>query len=102
MYFMYVYIPETHLDSVKDALFSKGAGKLGKYAKCCWQVKGDGQFLPLDGSDPHIGQQGQIETVEEYRVELVFEEKYKDAILKALKESHPYEEPAFGIIKLEN
>ena len=55
MYRINFYVPETHLEIVKDALFQAGAGKIGHYDHCCWQTKGTGQFRPLDSSSPHIG-----------------------------------------------
>ena len=54
------YVPETHLESVKQALFEKGAGKIGRYDCCCWQTKGVGQYRPLDGSDPFKRKQNTI------------------------------------------
>lgn len=96
-----VYIPESHLDSVKAALFAAGAGRIGNYDSCCWQVRGTGQFRPLAGSTPYLGQEGKVETVTEYRVEMVLEDGVKDAVLSALGNSHPYEEPAFDLIRLE-
>ena len=97
---MCVYIPETHLESVKSALFAAGAGRIGDYDNCCWQVKGAGQFRPLEGSSPFLGQHGAVETVEEYKVELVLAEGVLDEVLKALRNSHPYEEPAFDVVRV--
>ncbi len=102
MYKLCVYTPETHLEAVKNALFDAGAGKIGNYDSCCWQVKGEGQFRPLLGSKPFLGNQNEIETVVEYRVELVCaDENIKKAVV-ALKNAHPYEEPAYDIWRLES
>ena len=65
MYKLIVFIPETHTEQVKTALFAAGAGRQGDYDCCAWQTLGQGQFRPLDGSKPFIGQQGDIETVAE-------------------------------------
>jgi hypothetical protein len=92
-----VYVPETHLEAVKSALFAAGAGRIGDYADCCWQVAGQGQFRPLEGSAPYIGSAGQLETVVEYRVEMLCAERFIDAVLAALREAHPYEEPAWDV-----
>mgnify|MGYP003385347761 CR=1 FL=1 len=97
MYRINVYIPATHLDSVKQAMFSAGAGKIGNYAQCCWQVKGVGQFEPLVGSDAFIGETGRLEQVDEYKVELVCESDVIHQVIDALKLSHPYEEPAYDV-----
>jgi hypothetical protein len=101
VYKLCVYIPESHLEKVKSALFKAGAGKIGNYDCCCWQVLGQGQFRPLSGSNPAIGQQGSLEAVKEYRVEMVCDDAVIEQVLKNLKRSHPYEEPAFDVIKVE-
>jgi hypothetical protein len=100
MYKLIVFIPETHTEQVKTALFAAGAGRQGDYDCCAWQTLGQGQFRPLDGSKPFIGQQGDIETVAEYRVEMLCEEAQLKAVVSALREAHPYEEPAFEVIQL--
>mgnify|MGYP005848294471 CR=1 FL=1 len=100
MYKLVVFVPESHLEGVKTALFAAGAGKLGNYDSCAWQTKGQGQFRPLAGSQPYLGQAGQVEQVVEYRVEMVCEEGRIQAVLAALREAHPYEEPAFDIWQL--
>ncbi len=102
MYKICVYIPETHLQQVKAALFAAGAGRIGNYDSCCWQVLGEGQFRALDGSDPFIGQKGKVETVKEYKVELVCEDKLIKQAIAAMKEAHPYETPAYDVSKLED
>jgi structural hemagglutinin/hemolysin toxin protein RtxA len=94
------FVPETHLEFVKLAVFEAGAGRIGNYEHCCWQTLGAGQFKPMPGATPFIGQSGQLEVVSEYRVELVCDDaRLKDAVL-ALRRAHPYEEPAFDITNL--
>ena len=100
MYKLSFFVPASHLDTVKMAVFAVGAGRIGDYDSCCWQALGQGQFRPLSGSNPHLGQQGKVETVEEYRVELVCEDKLINAAVKALVEAHPYEEPAYDVWEL--
>ena len=97
-----VYIPSSHLEQVKAALFAAGAGKIGDYDQCCWQCVGQGQFRPLAGSQPFVGEQGKCEQVEEYRVEMVCEEARINAVIQALNEAHPYEEPAYDVTALED
>ncbi len=97
-----VYIPSSHLEPVKAALFAAGAGKIGDYDQCCWQCVGQGQFRPLVGSQPFLGEQGKCEQVEEYRVEMVCEDARISAVIQALKEAHPYEEPAYDVTALED
>jgi hypothetical protein len=101
MYKITFYVPESHLEVVKLALFAAGAGRVGDYDSCAWQVKGQGQFRPLAGSDPFIGEQGRLEAVEEYRVEMICDDDCIAAAVSALKQSHPYETPAFDLVKLE-
>lgn len=100
MYKICVFVPETAVEPVKQAMFAAGAGKIGDYDSCCWQTLGQGQFRPLQGSSPFIGEQNRIETVAEYRIEMVCaDESIKDAVA-AMKNSHPYEEPAYDVWKL--
>lgn len=101
MYKLCFFVPEADVDLVKAAVFKAGAGRIGDYDHCCWQVLGQGQFRPLPGSQPHIGQQGAIETVAEYKVEMVCDDSLVAAAVDALKQAHPYEEPAFEVWKLE-
>ena len=102
MYKLCFYVPEKPTDMVKKALFKAGAGKIGNYDSCCWQTLGTGQFRPLDNSQPYIGQQGQIESVAEFKIEMVCDDEHIKAVIEALKKAHPYEEPAFDVCKLEN
>lgn len=97
MYQIVFYVPETHLESVKTALFAAGAGRIGDYDSCAWQTLGQGQFRPLEGSAPYIGQTGQVEQVAEYKVELVCEKAVLKAAMIAMLAAHPYEEPAYSV-----
>ncbi|WLD57085.1 NGG1p interacting factor NIF3 [Salinispirillum sp. LH 10-3-1] len=99
-YKLIYFVPESHLEKTKLALFAAGAGQLGDYDCCAWQVKGQGQFRPLAGAHPHVGQVGEVEYVSEYRVELLVAEGQMHDALKALRQAHPYEEPAYEIIAL--
>lgn len=95
------YVPETHLEQVKTAVFAAGAGHIGNYDCCAFQVRGQGQFRPLDGSQPFIGQQGEVGVVSEYRVETIVTEANLQAAISALRLAHPYEEPAIDLFRLE-
>lgn len=101
MYQLSFYVPESHLDAVKRAIFSVGAGRIGNYDNCCWQTLGQGQFRPLQGSDPYIGESGELEVVAEYKVELICADTLIHAAVDALRAAHPYEEPAFHVTRLE-
>ena len=100
MYRLNFYVPQNDLEKVKEALFKAGAGKIGNYRKCCWQVRGQGQFLPLKNSNPAIGKVGSVEEVVEYKVEMVCEDSLVRQVTNALIEAHPYEEPAYDLVKI--
>ena len=101
MYKICVYVPENSVESVKQALFDAGAGRIGNYDSCCWQTSGTGQFRPLENSNPAIGSQGTVEQVVEMKVELVCEDKLVRSAIEAMRSAHPYEEPAFDVWRLE-
>lgn len=100
MYKLGFYVPASHLEQVKSALFATGAGRIGNYDSCCWQTLGQGQFRAREGSQPYLGQQGSVKTVAEYRVELVCADALLPAAIAALRAAHPYEEPAFDVVQL--
>ncbi len=95
------FVPADALETVKQAVFAQGAGKLGTYDQCAWQTLGTGQFRPLVGSQPFIGELGVLEQVAEYRVETLVEAHLIYHVIAALKKAHPYEEPAYEVIRLE-
>lgn len=101
MYLFTFYVPVSHLESTKQAVFATGAGRYENYDSCCWQTSGQGQFRALEGSNPFIGQQGEIEKVEEYKVEMMCAEEHLEAAMTAMKEAHPYEEPAYHAIAVK-
>ena len=100
MYKLCFYVPESHLEQVKAAAFAAGAGRVGDYDHCCWQVPGQGQFRPLAGSSPFLGQQGAVEQVPEYRVEMVCDRAQVRQAVAAMLDAHPYEEPAWDLVAL--
>lgn len=93
------YVPASHLEEVKSALFAAGAGRQGDYECCCWQTLGAGQFRPLEGSQPHIGETGELENVAEYKVEMICTAQCLKEAIAALRSAHPYEEPAFSVLE---
>ncbi|CAM2837769.1 NGG1p interacting factor NIF3 [Acinetobacter celticus] len=94
------YVPETHLESTKLAIFEAGAGGIGNYEHCAWQVLGTGQFKPINGASPFIGALDTLEQILEWRVETIVPEDKASVVAKALKASHPYEEPAFEFVQI--
>jgi hypothetical protein len=100
MYKLVFFVPDSHLEQVKTAVFAAGAGHIGNYDQCCWQVLGQGQFRPLSGAQPFIGQHEQLQALPEYRVEMVCADEQVRAAIAALRAVHPYEEPAFDLWRL--
>lgn len=102
MYKLCFYVPKVYLDEVKEALFRIGVGRIGNYDKCCWQTIGSGQFRALSGSNPFIGGINELETLEEYKVEMVCEDHLIKEAVGILKQVHPYEEPAIDLWKMDD
>lgn len=102
MYKFCFYVPETHLEQTKQAVFAAGAGCMGHYDQCCWQTLGQGQFRALAGSQPFIGHTGQVESLPEWKVEMVVADEVIHAVVKALRHAHPYETPAFEVWRLSD
>jgi dinuclear metal center YbgI/SA1388 family protein len=95
-----VFTPPEHASAVRDAMVSAGAGAIGDYDSCTFTSPGEGRFRPLDGAHPAIGQVGEVEVVEEVRVESVLPRDRRSAVVAAMRTAHPYEEPAFDILEL--
>ena len=95
-----VFVPPDALDGVRDALFAAGAGRIGRYERCSWYAEGTGTFLGGEGTEPTVGERGQEERVRELRLETVYPEGRHDAVIAALRDAHPYEEPAFDVYPL--
>jgi structural hemagglutinin/hemolysin toxin protein RtxA len=95
------FVPESHKEAVKQAIFAAGAGRYDGYDSCSWETLGTGQFRPLDGSQPFIGQQGTVEIVAEYRVETICDDQLIKSVVSALIESHPYETPAYEVWSIQ-
>ncbi len=100
MFHIFVYVPKADREAVKQACFSAGAGRIGDYSHACWETSGTGQFMPLNGASPHIGRPGRLETVEEVKLEFIADDNCVAEVVTALKNAHPYEEPAWGAIRL--
>lgn len=95
-----VYTPTDSVEEVKEAIFKKGAGKIGNYSKTSFSIKGEGTFLPGEDTNPHLGKKGEVKKVNEIKVETVVPENKIDNVIKGLLKAHPYEEVAYDIYKL--
>jgi len=93
------YVPVADTDRVLDAVLATGAGAVGDYRDCAFVAAGTGQFRPVAGAQPAIGTVGDLEKVAENRVELVLDRALRRAVVTALREAHPYEEPAFHLLE---
>jgi hypothetical protein len=95
-----VNVPENEADTMRKAIGEAGGGKLGDYSYCSFSIKGKGRFLPNAQANPTIGSSGQLETVDEERIEVACDETDAPAVVKAIREAHSYEEPAIVIYPL--
>jgi hypothetical protein len=101
MYKLNFYVPEKEKESVKQALFDIDVGKYENYDRCSFETLGTGQFRPINGAKPFLGEVDTLKEVDEYKVEMICEDELiKDAI-RVLKDAHPYEEVAYEVFKME-
>ncbi len=100
-YKIVIYTPESHAEILREAIGKAGAGKIGNYSHCTFTIKGIGRFKPLEGAKPTIGEVGKLEEVAEERIETVCEVDVLQNVLKAIKDVHPYEEPATDVYPIE-
>ncbi|MCA6073297.1 Nif3-like dinuclear metal center hexameric protein [Fulvivirga sedimenti] len=96
------YVPNAQKKAVLEALFEAGAGKIGQYDECSFQIKGVGTFRGSSASNPFIGKPGILEEANEIKIEVIFPAFRKPMIISALRDSHPYEEIAYYLTSLEN
>lgn len=95
-----VFVPAAALDAVREALFGAGAGRIGNYERCSWYTEGTGTFFSGEGSNPSVGRVGREERVAEVRLETVYPLERHADVIAALRDAHPYEEPAFDVYEL--
>ena len=95
-----VFVPPEALDRVRQALFEAGAGRIGGYERCSWYSEGTGTFLGGEGTEPALGEIGREERVAELRLEIVYPVEREADVVRALRDAHPYEEPAFDLYAL--
>ena len=100
MYKLVFFVPESHAAAVKRSVFEAGAGRFRNYDSCSWETSGTGQFRPLEGSNPFLGSEGDVEVVSELRIEVICPDEVVRASVDALLDAHPYEEPAYEIHRI--
>ena len=97
-----VFVPSSHLDAVRDAMARAGAGVIGDYTHCSFNIPGTGTFWGSESTSPAVGEKGALQNVEEIRLEMVLPEWNLGAVLQAMIAAHPYEEVAYDVYPLEN
>ena len=95
-----VTVPSSHAGAVREAMGNAGAGRIGNYSHCSFTVKGIGRFRPEKGADPFIGKEGVLEEVEEEFIEVNCSKENLEAVVRAIRKAHPYEEPVIDIYPL--
>lgn len=99
-YKLAVFTPTEALDAVREAMARAGAGIIGNYSHCSFELRGTGTYVPLEGASPYAGQIGRLERAEEVRLEMVVPEHHLASVLRAMEEAHPYEEVAYDVYRL--
>lgn len=96
-----VFVPETHSETVRQAMINAGGGHIGNYSGCTFSINGEGTFMPGEGTTPFIGTKDVLEKVNEKRIETIIDKRKVKALLDAVIAAHPYEEVAHDIYKLD-
>lgn len=99
---LYTYVPEGHLDKVRNAVFGAGAGNISNYSECSFAFPGNGTFKPGPGSEPFSGTVGERKNEKETKLEVILPAYLEKQVMRALFEAHPYEEVAYEVITLDN
>jgi len=97
-----VYVPLQHTDRMRQAIFEDGAGKIGNYTETSFNFSGKGTFRPLKGTHPFVGKEGEREELDEIKIETIVPERHLETVIQAMKNAHPYEEPAYDVYELLN
>ncbi|WP_379138217.1 Nif3-like dinuclear metal center hexameric protein [Paenibacillus sp. sgz500958] len=96
-----VFVPKTHHEQVLNAVLNAGAGQIGNYSHCSFNIEGYGTFIPQEGTEPFIGQQGKMERAEEMRIETIVPMGIKGKVVQAMLKAHPYEEVAYDLYSMD-
>lgn len=101
LYKLVVFVPKDHHERVLEAMLGAGAGHIGNYSHCSFNLEGIGTFKPGEGTDPFIGTQGKLEKVEEIRIETVVPHSLRSKVIQAMLKQHPYEEVAYDLYPMD-
>lgn len=99
-YKLVTFVPADAVEKVSEAVFAAGAGRIGAYTRCSFRLSGTGTFFGEEGASPAVGRAGKLETVDELRLETLVAVGKIDSVVAAMRAAHPYEEPAFDIVRL--
>ena len=97
-----VYVPTSYADAVADAMHSCGAGNIGDYEHCSYRIAGEGRYRAKAGAHPFVGTPGEMHSEPETRIEVIADAAVKDRVVQAMLQAHPYEEPAYDVLQLQN
>lgn len=100
-YKLVVYVPKTHVETVRNQIIAWNQTKIGDYTGCTFTQEGEGTFIPQEGSTPYRGTQDQLEKVTEVSISCIVKDQYKEKLIKKIKDVHPYEEVAYDLIPVE-
>ena len=100
LYKLVVFVPSEHVDRVREAVLGAGAGWIGNYSNCSFGVVGTGTFMPMEGTNPYIGEKGQLENVKEIRLETIVTEANMGKVIETMINVHPYEEVAYDVYEV--
>lgn len=101
LYKLVVFVPKDHHEPVLQAMLNAGAGHIGNYSHCSFNLEGFGTFKPGEGTAPYIGSQGKLERVEEVRIETVVPQSLRGRVIQAMLKQHPYEEVAYDLYPMD-
>jgi len=99
---IFTFVPVDKIEQVRNAIFTAGGGRIGNYSECSFNTEGSGTFNAGEGADPYVGEKGKQHREKEIKVEVIFPSFLQSSIVKAMKSSHPYEEPAYDVVDLSN
>ena len=99
---LFTFIPDAHLEAVRNAIFSAGGGQIGQYSECSWTAAGEGTFRGGEGTHPFVGQPGLRHREKETRLEVILPSHLGRRVVAAMTGAHPYEEPAYDLVDLSN
>ena len=102
LYKLAVYVPNTHVQIIRDVLGTNNAGFIGNYSHCTFNTVGIGTFKPEEGTNPYTGTIGKIEETHEVKIETVVPKSILNKVIKEMIKAHPYEEVAYDVYELQN